>query len=71
MVVAIAVAIGIGVAVVPGVFANITQGMPSWLAEVFNVITSNGIVAGALTAIVLNILFNMIGPKREDPMHFE
>ena len=71
MVVAIAVAIGIGVATVPGVFANITQGMPSWLAEVFNVITSNGIVAGALTAIVLNILFNMIGPKRQDPMHFE
>ncbi len=71
MVVAIAVAIGIGVATVPGVFANVTQGMPTWLAEVFNVITSNGIVAGALTAIVLNVLFNMIGPKREDPMHFE
>lgn len=71
MVAAIAVAIGIGVATVPGAFVNITQGMPSWLAEVVTVVTSNGIVAGALTAIVLNILFNMIGPKRQDPMHFE
>ena len=71
MVAAIAVGLGVGVASVPGVFANVTQGMPAWLAEVITVITSNGIVAGALTAIVLNILFNMIGPKRKDPMHIE
>ena len=71
MVAALAVGLGVGVASVPGVFANVTKGMPSWLAEVITVITSNGIVAGALTEIVLNILFNMIGPKREDPMHVE
>ncbi|WP_274308850.1 nucleobase:cation symporter-2 family protein [Solibacillus daqui] len=71
MVAALAVGLGVGVASVPGVFANVTQGMPSWLSEVITVITSNGIVAGALTAIVLNILFNMIGPKRQDPMHVE
>ena len=28
-------------------------------------ITSNGIVAGSLTAIILNIVFNMIPLKRE------
>lgn len=71
MVAALAVGLGIGVATVPGAFANVTQGLPAWLAEVIAVMTSNGIVAGALTAIVLNILFNMIGLTRRDPMHVE
>lgn len=63
MVVAIAVGLGIGVAVVPGIFASLPAGL--------SILTSNGIVAGSITAIVLNILFNMIGPKRQDPMHVE
>lgn len=63
MVAALGVGLGVGVATVPGIFAN----LPSWLS----ILTSNGIVAGSITAIVLNILFNMIGPKKEDPMHFE
>ena len=71
MIVAIAVALGVGVAVVPGIFVNLSEGLPSWLAQLLLVITSNGIVAGAITAILLNILFNMIGPKRQDPMHFQ
>ena len=51
------------VAVVPDLFKN----MP----EAISILTSNGIVAGSVTAIVLNILFNMIGLKRQDPMHVE
>ncbi|AWE06088.1 xanthine permease [Lysinibacillus sp. 2017] len=63
MVAAIGVGLGVGVAVVPDLFKN----MP----EAISILTSNGIVAGSVTAIVLNILFNMIGPKRKDPMHVE
>ncbi|MER1986422.1 MAG: nucleobase:cation symporter-2 family protein [Solibacillus sp.] len=63
MVVAIAVGLGVGVAVVPDIFASLPAGL--------SILTSNGIVAGSLTAILLNILFNMIGPKRKDPMHVE
>lgn len=60
MVAAIAVALGVGVAFVPNIF----ESLPSWAS----ILTSNGIVCGSLTAIVLNIVFNMIGPKKEDPM---
>lgn len=63
MVAALGVGLGIGVATVPGIFEN----LPSWMS----ILTSNGIVAGSVTAIGLNILFNMIGPKRRDPMHVE
>ena len=63
MIVACAVGLGVGVAVVPDLFKN----MPETMA----ILTSNGIVAGSITAIVLNVLFNMIGPQRNDPMHFE
>ncbi|MEG0384261.1 MAG: nucleobase:cation symporter-2 family protein, partial [Solibacillus sp.] len=63
MIAAIAVGLGVGVAVVPDIFAN--------LPEKLSILTSNGIVAGSITAIILNILFNMIGPKRKDPMHVE
>ncbi|MBD8034553.1 nucleobase:cation symporter-2 family protein [Solibacillus merdavium] len=61
MVAALGVGLGIGVATVPGIFEN----LPSWMS----ILTSNGIVAGSVTAIFLNVLFNMIGPKRRDPMH--
>lgn len=61
MVAAIAVGLGAGVVFVPNIFAV----LPEWLS----ILTSNGIVCGSVSAIVLNILFNMIGPKKEDPMH--
>lgn len=61
MIAAIAVGLGAGVVFVPNIFAV----LPEWLS----VLTSNGIVCGSVTAIVLNILFNMIGPKKVDAMH--
>ncbi|MER2172607.1 MAG: hypothetical protein ABS938_18480 [Psychrobacillus psychrodurans] len=61
MIALLGVGLGIGVATLPEIFGN----LPSWMS----VLTSNGIVAGSITAIVLNILFNMIGTKREDKMH--
>ena len=53
LIVACAVGLGVGVSVVPGIFAV----LPDTLENLF----SNGIVTGSLTAIILNILFNMIG----------
>lgn len=60
MVAAIAVGLGAGVVFVPNIF----EVLPAWLS----VLTSNGIVCGSVTAIILNILFNMIGPKKVDAM---
>ena len=56
-IVAISVAIGLGVTVVPDLFAQLPGSI--------TILTSNGIVAGSVTAIVLNIVFNMIGKKKE------
>lgn len=56
MIVACSVGMGLGVTVVPEIFA----GLPASL----QILTSNGIVAGSLTAIALNVLFNMI-PSRK------
>jgi len=62
MIAAIAVGLGVGVSVVPDIFASLPPGVA--------ILTSNGIVCGSVTAIILNILFNMIGPKhKNDPMH--
>lgn len=62
MIAAIAVSLGVGVSVVPDIFASLPPGVA--------ILTSNGIVCGSVTAIILNILFNMIGPKhKKDPMH--
>lgn len=61
MIAAIAVGLGAGVVFVPEIFAVLPEGL--------SVLTSNGIVCGSVTAIVLNILFNMIGPKKVDSMH--
>ncbi|HWK22535.1 MAG TPA: nucleobase:cation symporter-2 family protein [Ureibacillus sp.] len=60
MIAAIAVGLGAGVVFVPNIFAV----LPEWIS----VLTSNGIVCGSVTAIVLNILFNMVGPKKVDAM---
>ncbi|WP_449355619.1 nucleobase:cation symporter-2 family protein [Virgibacillus natechei] len=55
MVVACSVGMGMGVTVVPELFQHFPAGI--------QILTSNGIVAGSITAIVLNIVFNM-KPKR-------
>ncbi|WP_211653008.1 nucleobase:cation symporter-2 family protein [Planococcus alpniumensis] len=56
MIVACSVGIGLGVTVVPELFALLPAGV--------QILTSNGIVAGSLTAIGLNIVFHMI-PSRK------
>ena len=53
LIVACAVGLGVGVSVVPEVF----QSLPDSLSILF----SNGIVTGSVTAILLNIIFNMVG----------
>jgi len=56
MIIACSIGIGLGVTVVPELFAVLPKNM--------EILTSNGIVAGSITAIVLNIVFNMI-PRRK------
>ncbi len=56
MIIACSVGMGLGVTVVPELFDI----LPSSL----QILTSNGIVAGSVTAIVLNIIFNMT-PRRK------
>ncbi|WP_330949152.1 nucleobase:cation symporter-2 family protein [Virgibacillus sp. MG-45] len=58
MIVACSVGIGLGVSVVPDLFSH--------LPESVQILTSNGIVAGSLTAIVLNILFNMLPARKKN-----
>jgi len=59
MIVAISIGMGLGVTVVPEIFAQ----LPSSL----QILSSNGIVAGSLTAIALNIIFNMIPYGKNSP----
>lgn len=61
MIVACSVGIGLGVTVAPDLFALLPTNI--------QMLTSNGIVAGSLTAIVLNIIFNMIPARKEKPIH--
>ncbi|WP_339228930.1 nucleobase:cation symporter-2 family protein [Oceanobacillus sp. FSL K6-2867] len=56
MIIACSVGMGLGVTVVPELFAQ----LPSSI----QILTSNGIVAGSVTAIALNIVFHML-PKRK------
>ena len=51
MIIACSVGMGLGVTVVPDLFSVLPTGI--------QIFTNNGIVAGSLTAIVLNIVFNM------------
>ncbi|MBY7143865.1 purine permease [Virgibacillus sp. NKC19-3] len=55
MIIACSIGMGMGVTVVPELFQYFPSGV--------QILTSNGIVAGSITAIVLNIVFNM-KPKR-------
>ncbi|MBK3495837.1 purine permease [Viridibacillus sp. YIM B01967] len=57
MIIACAIGMGLGVTVVPDIFKILPPGV--------QILTSNGIVAGSITAIVLNIVFNMIPWGRE------
>ncbi|MFD1849917.1 nucleobase:cation symporter-2 family protein [Oceanobacillus bengalensis] len=52
MIIACSVGMGLGVTVVPELFAQLPNSV--------QILTSNGIVAGSVTAIVLNIIYNMI-----------
>ncbi|WP_445487755.1 nucleobase:cation symporter-2 family protein [Niallia sp. 03133] len=52
LIVACAIGLGLGVTVVPDLFAGLPQGV--------RILTQSGIVAGSVTAIVLNILFNLV-----------
>ncbi|WP_397536839.1 nucleobase:cation symporter-2 family protein [Rummeliibacillus pycnus] len=63
MIIACAIGMGLGVTVVPDIFKV--------LPETLRILTSNGIVAGSVTAIVLNIIFNMIPWRREKQVEVE
>ncbi|WP_046173682.1 nucleobase:cation symporter-2 family protein [Domibacillus indicus] len=56
LIIACSVGLGLGVTVVPDLFAGLPGGV--------QILTGNGIVAGSVTAIVLNIIFNEIGRKK-------
>ncbi|WP_313893702.1 nucleobase:cation symporter-2 family protein [Psychrobacillus sp.] len=57
MIIACSIGMGLGVTVVPDLFVA--------LPSSFQILTSNGIVAGSVTAIVLNIIFNMIPSRKK------
>jgi xanthine permease len=57
MIIACSVGMGMGVTVVPKMFTH--------LPENFQILTSNGIVAGSFTAILLNLLFNHSATKQK------
>jgi xanthine permease len=57
LIVACSVGMGLGVTAVPGLFIHLPEGV--------QILTSNGIVTGSLTAIILNIVFNMVPGKKK------
>jgi xanthine permease len=62
MIIACSVGMGLGVTVVPELFAQLPSGI--------QILTSNGIVAGSITAIVLNIVFHM-KPEKKKTMEYQ
>lgn len=62
MIIACSIGIGLGVTVAPELFAQLPTSLQMF--------TSNGIVAGSLTAIALNILFNMLpsSKRKQEPV---
>ncbi|MCP8968808.1 xanthine permease PbuX [Ectobacillus ponti] len=58
LIVACSVGMGLGITVVPTLFAK----MP----ESIRILTDNGIVLGSLTAVVLNVLFNLLPSKQAE-----
>ncbi len=60
LIIACSVGMGLGVTAVPDLFSK--------LPENIQILTDNGIVAGSLTAIVLNIVFNVLTVKKSAEM---
>ena len=60
LIIACSVGIGLGVTVAPDLFTLLPKSL--------QILTSNGIVAGSLTAITLNIVFNMLPSRKEKPV---
>ncbi len=60
LIIACSVGMGLGVSVVPGLFAEVPESI--------RILTENGIVAGSLTAILMNILFNEFKVKKKQPI---
>ncbi|MEK5039354.1 nucleobase:cation symporter-2 family protein [Sporosarcina sp. FSL K6-3457] len=58
MIIACSIGLGLGVTVAPELFAEFPSGL--------KILTSNGIVAGSVTAIALNILFNMVPSRKKN-----
>jgi hypothetical protein len=54
----IIVALAIGMGVIPITVPTFYSGFPSWFQTIFD----SGISAAALTAVLLNLLFNVAGP---------
>jgi uric acid transporter len=59
VIVAISVAVGIILVAVPGFYANFPAGV--------QIVLDSGITAASLTAILLNIAFNVLGKREEQP----
>lgn len=57
LIIACSVAVGLGVTAVPNLFDA--------LPESVKILTNSGIVAGSLTAILLNLIFNVAKPKQQ------
>jgi xanthine permease len=57
LIIACSVGMGLGVTAVPDLFAQ--------LPESVKILTNNGIVAGSFTAILLNIVFNIMKPVKQ------
>ncbi|MFS0781443.1 nucleobase:cation symporter-2 family protein [Bacillus sp. 1P06AnD] len=58
LIIACSIGIGLGVTVVPDLFAHLPNNI--------KILTNNGIVAGSVTAIVLNIVFNVLKLKKKE-----
>ncbi|MBT2737628.1 hypothetical protein J7E66_23320 [Bacillus sp. ISL-7] len=57
LVIACSVGMGMGVTAVPNMFSHLPEGV--------KILTSSGIVTGSLTAIFLNIVFNVTKPTKQ------
>ncbi len=62
LIIACSVGMGLGVTVVPDLFAQLPASL--------QILTTNGIVAGSITAIVLNIVFNVIRTRKTAELVF-
>lgn len=63
LIVACSIALGLGVTVVPNLFGNVPP--------IFRILFGNGIVVGAFTAVILNVVFNHTGKKLDSTPNVE